>query len=300
MVRVVIIILSSGLVMVPPTRNLLVGLLCLSLAAATRLVLSPVQQIEATVNLRTWILYGSISEHIHAIAACIFLVLSVCAIVAKKASSAHRLFGKLSIATLIIACISAAILLGYLAIQDAGNMYNSLVARNENMAIFLMLLLVGIYGGLAGYRWTAFSQSKHDIDTVFGLIAISVSLLGVVMTPLVTFIEPLNTLNDAGFPLTPFMAGLLLIAQSFLMLLFGIDDFYSFYSGRVSRSQRIAKHVYRVMTASGAAVTAVFIVHLGPVIANNDKLLWTLYIVPPTGFALLSVFILLRYRISLN
>ena len=112
MVRALTVILSSGLVMVPPTRNLLVGLLCLSLAAATRLVLSPVQQIEATVNLRTWILYGSISEHIHAIAACIFLVLSVCAIVAKKASRAHRLFGKLSIATLIIACISAAILLG--------------------------------------------------------------------------------------------------------------------------------------------------------------------------------------------
>ena len=299
-IRVIMSIFSAGLIMVRSTRNLLVGFLCLSAAAATRLVLSPVQPIEATVNLRTWILYGSISEHIHAIAACIFLVLSVCAIVAKKASKAHRLFGKLSIATLLVACVSAAVLLGYLAIQDTGNMYNTILARNENMAIFLMLLLVGIYGGLAGYRWTAFSQSRHDIDAFFGLIAIAVSLLGIVMTPLVTFFAPLNTMNDAGFPLTPFMAGLLLVAQSFLMLFFGIDDFNSFFSGHVSRTQRIAKHAYRVMTASGAAVTAVFIVHLGPLIARNPDLLWTLYIIPPTGFALLSLLLLSRYRLSLN
>ena len=81
-----------------------------------------------------------------------------------------------------------------------------------------MLLLTGVYGGLAGYRWAAFSQEKHDIDIIFGLIAISISLLGIAMTPLVAFIAPLNTLNDAGFPLTPFMAGLLLICQSLLML----------------------------------------------------------------------------------
>ena len=98
--------------------NLFIGLCCLALAAALRLILSPVQRIEATVNLQTWILYGSISEHIHAIAACVFLVLSIGSIVARKASKSHRLFGKLAILSLVIACISAAVLLGYLAIQD--------------------------------------------------------------------------------------------------------------------------------------------------------------------------------------
>ena len=289
---------NRRLTVVLPTKKLLVGLTCLLLAAATRIILSPVQQIEATVNLRTWILYGSISEHIHAISACIFLVLSACAIAAKKASKAHRLFGKLSVTTLIVACISASILLAYLAIQDTGNMYNSLIARNENMSIFLMLLLTGVYGGLAGYRWAAFSHDKHDIDIIFGLIAISISLLGIAMTPLVAFIAPLNTLNDAGFPLTPFMAGLLLICQSLLMLFFGVDDLSSFHSGQISYPQRIKKHVYRVMTAAGAAVTAVFIVHLGPLIAHNSNLLWSLYIIPPTGFAVLSLFVMSKYQIS--
>ena len=279
-------------------KEVLVGLTCLLLAAATRIILSPVQQIKATVNLQTWILYGSISEHIHAISACIFLVLSVGAIASIKGSKVHRLFRKLSIITLIVACISASILLAYLAIQDTGNMYNSLTSRNENMSIFLILLLTGVYGGLGGYRWAAFTQNKHDIDIVLGLIALSIALLGIAMTPLVAFIAPLNTLNDAGFPLTPFMAGLLLISQSFLMLLFGIYDLNSFHSGQISYPQRVSKHAYRVMTASGAAVTAVFIVHLGPLIAHNSNFLWILYIIPPTGFAALSLFVMSKYRIS--
>ncbi len=290
--------LPAKITMIPPIRTLIIGLLCLSLAIATRLVLSPVQQIEATVDLQTWIFYGSTSEHIHAITACIFLVLSTCAIIAKKTSKAHRLFGKLAITTLLITCVSAAVLLGYLAIQSSGNMFNSIVARNENMAIFLMLLSTGIYGGLAGYRWTAFSQSKHDIDVAFGFMAITISLLGIAMAPLVAFINPLNTTNDTGFPLTPFMAGFLLISQSVLMLSFGIDDLHSFHSGQISYQQRIAKHVYRVMTAAGAAVTAVFIVHLGPAFADNDQLLWALYIIPPTIFALLTSFILSKHRLS--
>lgn len=284
----------------PRKGNFLIGLCCLILAAALRLILSPVQRIEATVNLQTWILYGSISEHIHAVAACVFLVLSIGAMVARKASKAHRLFGKLAIFSLVVACISAAVLLGYLAIQDTGYMYHSLVARNENMALFLMLLSTGIYGGLSGYRWSAFSQSKHDIDLVFGLMAITVSLFGIVMAPLIAFVDPLNTLNDSGFPLTPFMAGSLLIAQSFLLVLLGVDDLHSFRLGQVSHSQRITKHVCRVMTAAGAAVTAVFIVHLGPVLMTNNQLLWTLYVIPPTAFALLTAFLLSRYRLAQN
>ena len=127
---------------------------------------------------------------------------------------------------------------------------------------------------------------------------ITISLLGIAMAPLVAFINPLNTTNDTGFPLTPFMAGFLLISQSILMLLFGIDDLHSFHSGQISYQQRIAKHVYRVMTAAGAAVTAVFIVHLGPAFADNDQLLWALYIIPPTIFALLTSFILSKHRLS--
>jgi len=44
---------TRRLTVVLPTKKLLVGLKCLLIAAVTRIILSPVQQIEATVNLQT-------------------------------------------------------------------------------------------------------------------------------------------------------------------------------------------------------------------------------------------------------
>ena len=89
---------------------------------------------------------------------------------------------------------------------------------------------------------------------------------------------------NTGFPMTPVAAGIMLISQAILMLYFAVNDFQGCNQDVKSQSDRLDRHVFRVMLAAGSSFTAIFIIHLGPLIATNKTLVPLLYIVPPAIF----------------
>ena len=264
------------------------------LILGVRLILAPVQQVKTGVDIATWLRLTQISEHIHALSACIFIALSVGAIITRKGSENHKTYGKLGILALLLGLLSAAALLIYLSIEDPSGAYASEVMVYENNSILFTLLLTGLYGGMTGYRWAALPQPKLDLDLVSGGYAILGSIFSIALIPFVVIIDPI-TLGNVGFPLTPFTAGLLLAGQSALLGYFGYDDINSFYGKKAGKTERVIKHTYRIMITVGAAVTAVGIVHLGPVLIHNPNLVWLLYFLPPTIIAALTICLKVNY-----
>ena len=65
----------------------ILGLLILGI----RLILAPVQEVQASVDIAAWLKFSQISEHIHALSACTFLALSVGAIITRKGSENHKI-----------------------------------------------------------------------------------------------------------------------------------------------------------------------------------------------------------------
>jgi len=251
---------------------------------ATRLLLAPMQSIRGSnLDSLSWFRIGNVSEHVHAVSACMFFALAIGAILARKGSESHRLFGKIALGILLVMCISAAALLLLISIEAPGNIYHSVVMINENSIILLLLLMSVFYGGMSGYRWVALAQDKLDLDWAFGVFALMISLLSFAMFPVVTFIKPLISAN-IGFPMTPVAAGIMLISQAILMLYFAVNDFQGCNQDVKSQSDRLDRHVFRVMLAAGSSFTAIFIIHLGPLIATNKTLVPLLYIVPPAIF----------------
>ena len=271
----------------------ILGLLILG----TRLILAPVQEVKAGVDIATWLRLTQISEHIHALSACIFVALSAGAIITKKGSENHKIYGKIGILILFLALLSAAVLLIYLAIEDPFGSYASRAMIYENSSILFTLLLTGSYGGITGYRWAAFPQPKLDLDLVCGGYAILGSIFSIALIPFAVFIDPI-TAGNAGFPLTPFTAGLLLSGQSALLGYFGYDDIRGFFGKNTSKTERVIKHSYRTMITVGAAFTAIGIVHLGPIFIHYPNLVWLLYFAPPSAIAVLTIYLKVNYMTS--
>ena len=245
----------------------------------------------------SWFRIGNVSEHVHAVSACMSFVLVIGAILARKGSESHRLFGKIALGILLVMCISAAALLLLISIEAPGNIYHSVVMINENSIILLLLLMSVFYGGMSGYRWVALAQDKLDLDWAFGVFALMISLLSFAMFPVVTFIKPLISAN-IGFPMTPVAAGIMLISQAILMLYFAVNDFQGCNQDVKSQSERLDRHVFRVMLAAGASFTAIFIIHLGPLIATNKVLVPLLYIVPPAIFSAFTLLMRQGFKAS--
>lgn len=265
-----------------PRHAFVLTLVVIIVTLATRLIWVPIQKIRSGVDINAWIHMAETSEHVHALSACVFAVLAVGAIVHRKGGKPHRLFGKTSILALFFAIISAAILLVYVSIENnSAGIYTNRTAIYENNAILLTLLLAGAYGGFTGYRWAVLHQLKLDVDLACGWAAILSSLLSICLVPIVTIVDPISTTN-AGFPLTPVTAGFLLAGQGALLGYFGYDDLRFYYSVKQNESERITKHTYRIMTTVGAALTAIGIVHLGPIALLFPNMTWLLYTVPPS------------------
>lgn len=275
------------------------GILSL-LILGVRLILAPVQEVQAGVDIAAWLRFTQISEHIHALSACIFLALSVGAIITRKGSENHKIYGKLGFLTLLLGLLSAAALLIYLTIEDpSGGIYTSRVMIYENNSILFTLLISGSYGGITGYRWAALPQPKLDLDLVSGGCAILGSIFSIALIPFVVILDPI-TAGNVGFPLTPFTAGLLLAGQGALLGYFGYDDISGFYGKKAGKTERVIKHTYRIMIAVGAAFTAIGIVHLGPVFINYPNLVWLLYFVPPSIIVALTISLKINYITSTN
>ena len=271
----------------------ILGLLILGI----RLILAPVQEVQAGVDIAAWLKFSQISEHIHALSACTFLALSVGAIITRKGSENHKIYGKLGLLALLLGLLSSAILLIDLTIEDPSGVYTSRVMINENNSILFTLLITGSYGGMTGYRWAALPQPKLDLDLVSGGFAILGSIFSIALIPFVVILDPI-TAGDVGFPLTPFSAGLLLAGESVLLGTFGYNDISGFYGKKASKTERVIKHAYRTMITVGAAFAAISIVHLGPVFVNYPNLVWLLYFVPPSIIVALTIYLKVNYIAS--
>ena len=271
----------------------ILGLLILGI----RLILAPVQEVQASVDIAAWLKFSQISEHIHALSACTFLALSVGAIITRKGSENHKIYGKLGLLALLLGLLSSAILLIDLTIEDPSGVYTSRVMINENNSILFTLLITGSYGGMTGYRWAALPQPKLDLDLVSGGFAILGSIFSIALIPFVVILDPI-TAGDVGFPLTPFSAGLLLAGESVLLGTFGYNDITGFYGKKASKTERVIKHAYRTMITVGAAFAAIGIVHLGPVFVNYPNLVWLLYFVPPSIIVALTIYLKVNYIAS--
>ena len=283
--------LNSGLTKTTISITAISGVILL----AIRILIAPVQSIRSNLDSLSWFRHGAISEHVHAVSACVFFALAMGAILAKKGSESHRLFGKIAVGALLIACISASALLLLISIEAPGNRYHSIVMINENSGILLLLLMSGFYGGISGYRWAALAQDKLDLDWASGVFALITAMLGFALFPVVAFMKPLTSSN-IGFPLTPFAAGVMLIGQSTLMLYFAVNDFQGCNQDVKSPGDKLDRHAFRVMLAAGAGFTAIFIVHLGPLVATNEALVPLLYIVPPAIFGAFTLLIRERFK----
>ncbi len=275
-----------------------IGILALVILG-TRLILAPLQEVPSSVDTGIYMKLSQISEHIHALSACIFVVLSIGAIATKKGAEKHRIYGKLGVLLVFLALLSAAVLLLYLVIQNPSGVYSTRVMINENSALLFTVLASGSYGALTGYRWAAFPQPKLDLDLVSGVFAILGSIFGIALIPFAVFIDPMNV-QDIGFPLTPFAAGLLLSGQSALLGYFGYDDIRGFFGKNISKTERVVKHTYRIMSTVGGTITAVAIIHLGPVIINYPSLVWLLYLVPPSAIFALTIYLKKSYLSAAN
>jgi len=265
---------------------------------ATRLLLAPIQSIRgASLDSLSWFRIGNVSEHVHAVSACMFFALAIGAILARKGSESHRLFGKIALSILLVMCFSAAALLLLISIEAPSNIYHSVAMINDNSIILLLLLMSVFYGGISGYRWVALAQDKLDLDWAFGVFALMISLLSFAMFPVVAYIHPLTS-ADKGFPMTPVAAGLLLIIQAVSMLYFAVNDLQGCKQDVKSQSDRLDRHVFRVMLAVGASFTAIVIIHLGPLIATNKALVPLLYIVPPAIFVAFTLLMRQGFKTS--
>lgn len=271
----------------------ILGLLILGI----RLILAPVQEVPAGVDIAAWLKFSQISEHIHALSACTFSALSVGAIITRKGSENHKIYGKLGLLALLLGLLSSAILLIDLTIEDPSEAFTSRVMINENNSILFTLLITGSYGGITGYRWAALPQPKLDLDLVSGGFAILGSIFSIALIPFVVILDPI-TAGNAGFPLTPFSAGLLLAGESVLLGTFGYNDINGFYGKKAGKTERVIKHAYRTMITVGAAFAAISIVHLGPVFVNYPNLVWLLYFVPPSIIVALTIYLKVNYIAS--
>jgi hypothetical protein len=269
-------------------------------ALGVRLLWVPVSPVYWGTDMKKWLLYSSVSAHIHAISACIFVVLALSAFLSKKGGESHRIFGKIGVLAFILCLLFAGILLTYLAIATglgpniSPTMPNSAVQVGENISVLLVFLIGGFYGIATGYRWSVLSQPRLDLDWIFGILAWVVSIFSLVLVPFVGFFFPIVKISLERNVGTPASAVVLLTALSGLFAYFGYDDLRTYYCNKgVPFRVRVEKHIYRIMVATGLALNAIFLVHLGKATASG--LGWTLYLAPAIIIMLLTFYLKKNY-----
>jgi len=265
-----------------------------------RLLIAPVQIVNLEVNTQNWLFLTSVSGHVHAISSCIFMLLALVAIFTRKGAEGHRIFGKIGVAAFLVCTLSAGIMLTYIAIANGFGVSTSMVQVKENISILLIMLMAGFYAITTGYRWSVLPQPKLDLDWAFGVFALLIAMANVALIPFVGFINPILR-GNATFPFSPFSAVMLLTALAVLYIYFGIDDLRTYYANKpVQYKVRVQKHIYRIMVAPGAGVTAVAIVHVGALVMRQPHMVWTLFFVPPVIFFALTLYLKKVYLDSIS
>lgn len=267
---------------------------------AVRLIWVPVSPVLWGADMKKWLLYSGISGHIHAVSACVFVVLALAAILARKGAQSHRVFGKLGVLAFVLCLLFASILLAYSAIATglgpdiAPTLRNSAVQVRENISVLLIFLVGGFYGIATGYRWSVLQQPRLDVDWALGILALIISLFCMALIPFAGFIYPIVKISLERNVGTPFTVVVLLAGLSCLFGYFGYDDLTTYYRNTaVPFGVRVEKHIYRIMVAVGLSFSAVSLIHLGRITAEG--LGWLLYFAPPVITTLLTFYLRKKY-----
>ena len=273
---------------------------CGALVFGVRLIWVPVSPVLWGADMKKWLLYSGISGHIHAVSACVFVVLALAAILARKGTESHRVFGKLGVLVFVLCLLFAGILLAYSAIATGlgpdiiPTLRNSAVQVRENISVLLIFLVGGFYGITTGYRWSVLPMPKLDIDWALGILALIISLFCVGLIPFAGFIYPIVKISIERNVGTPFTVVVLLVGLSGLFGYFGYDDLTTYYRNTtVPFRVRVEKHIYRIMVAVGLSFSAVSLIHLGRITAEG--LGWLLYFAPPVITTLLTFYLRKKY-----
>jgi hypothetical protein len=229
---------------------------------------------------------------IHIIAGCLALVFGLIAAFTRKGAKRHRMSGKIGVALALTMLTPAFILLVLVNILPiAGHISNQKDVRD-----LLLLIFLGVtYSTLQGYRWAVNDKPKIDSDLLWIGVASFISLFALFNAIDDLLIHPFYS-DNLNLPMNPATAAILTIAISGIFAYFAIDDLRTFLSNKLSDSDRIQKHTLRIMNAIGGMVTALSINNLGRVFVENNWNPLPVYVVPPTLFAALTMFLAQRVK----
>ena len=227
---------------------------------------------------------------IHIIAGCLALVFGFIATFTRKGGRRHRLAGKIGVGLALTMLIPAFILLVLVNILPiAGH-----ISYQSDVRDLLLLIFLGVtYSTLQGYRWAVNKKPKIDSDILWIAVAVFISLFAMYNVIDDLIIHPFYS-DNLNLPMNPATATILTASISAIFAYFAIDDIRSFVGCKVTSSERILKHTYRIMNAVGGMVTALSINNLGRIFVENDWNPLPVYVVPPTLFASLTVILARR------
>jgi uncharacterized membrane protein len=223
-----------------------------------------------------------ISLSTHITTGLIALPLGLVAIFTRKGGGVHRLSGKLSLGLMAILLISAFSLLILNGVIPLSSNYSY---RKDLLRMLGILLLASVYPVIQGYRWAISHKPKLDTDVPMAFVALFTAIMAFINIPIDVIIKPFLSTN-AHFLMTPVTAGVLLFFVGGASTYFFIDDLKTYSRNKVSKEDRILKHICRTMLALGALATAVTLVTLAPVLSGHNWIVWPVYVLPPAIFGI--------------
>lgn len=176
---------------------------------------------------------------------------------------------------------------------------SSTAQRKDLMWMLSILLLAAIYPIIQGYRWSISHKPKLDTDIPMALMTLFTAIVAFINIPIDVIFRPFIS-TDVEFLMTPATAGLLLFFIGAISIYFFIDDLKTYLRNKVSRQEQISKHIYRSMTAFGAAATAVCIVIFSPLMLSHHWAVWPIYIVPPALLAMPTAYFAFRSPLTVK
>ena len=237
----------------------------------------------ATDSLRL----GKASAAIHLTAGCLALVFGLIATFTRKGAGRHRLAGKIGVGLLLVVVSTAFVLL---ILLDVLPMPGNISYKQDAVDLLALLFLTGTYTTLQGYRWAVNHKPKLDSDVVLMGMAAFISIFSFynAIADLVLFPY---TSTDKALPMNPMTATMITFAIGGLFAYFSYDDIKTYLKGKVTPQERVLKHTYRIMAAVGGVFMAVAITNLGPIFVTNNWNPLPVYLVPPTLFGGMTMYL---------
>ena len=235
---------------------------------------------------------GRASATIHLTAGCLALVFGIIATFTRKGAGRHRLAGKIGVGLLLIVVATAFVLL---ILLDVLPMPGNISYKQDAVDLLALLFLTGTYSTLQGYRWAVNHKPKLDSDVVLAGMAAYISIFSFYNAIADLVLYPYIS-TDKALPMNPITATMITFAIGGLFAYFTYDDIKTYVKGKVTPQERVLKHTYRIMAALGGVFAAVSITNLGPIFVAHSWNPMPVYIVPPTIFGALTMYLANRVK----